>query len=486
MSQVQSFDIFDTLIARRCGDPKAIFFQIEHRLKLDGFAQQRIAAEASLQTGSYTLDDIYATFQNMTGLNPTDVESIKQLEIDVELDNVIPIVENMRKVNNGDLLISDMYLPPEVIRKLLRKAGFKKHVGLIVTADGKSSGRIWPLVRERLTIQKHVGDNLRSDVSSPISNGIYGEHLNNSAPNNHESFLTSNGFARLSNLVRELRLRFLEPASGQGTLQKKSLQFSNNIPFLILAATYINNIADKLGVQNIAFCSRDCLYLYNIYNALFPSSKQPVADYFYTSRYARVKGSTDYLSYFKSVVTEKTLVVDMCGTGWSLGQLYANIGIQPPTLLVHFLSDRENAVKQYGHIRQYVAPKELGAIVQGLNINNTVLELLNYTEHGMVEDVVYFDNLRNWHPVLEEPDYPAEVLESIEAIQDAQAQFEDVLNDHDVSALLDEIRLNEQKIPGVMVELYKDMANRMEQLRDLWSYHVRQDTHTMWKLNQLK
>jgi len=56
---VNSYDVFDTLITRRCIDPKIIFAQVEKRERVEGFARARIEAEASLAGKGYNFDEIY-------------------------------------------------------------------------------------------------------------------------------------------------------------------------------------------------------------------------------------------------------------------------------------------------------------------------------------------------------------------------------------------------------------------------------------------
>ena len=57
---LRSFDVFDTLIARRCIEPRRVFDKLEAQLGMPGFAAARIAAEQAVATGAYTLMDIYA------------------------------------------------------------------------------------------------------------------------------------------------------------------------------------------------------------------------------------------------------------------------------------------------------------------------------------------------------------------------------------------------------------------------------------------
>jgi predicted HAD superfamily hydrolase len=124
---VTSFDVFDTLIARRCMHPQQIFVEMERRSGLPGLAQQRIEAERRVQRGArashHVLADIYRELSAAMALDEAQTEALAQLEIQVEFDNVVPIADNLARLDAHSLLLSDMYLPEAVIRALLRRAG---------------------------------------------------------------------------------------------------------------------------------------------------------------------------------------------------------------------------------------------------------------------------------------------------------------------------------------------------------------------------
>lgn len=165
---LKTWDIFDTLIARRCIFPQGIFQIVEQISKAYGFVQARIVAEKNVSSqGNYRLDDIYKEFQKLTGATKNICDALKKLECDVELEQCIPITENIRQVKAGDILISDMYLPEELMRKMLHKAGLLAPVEIIITNDGKYSGRIWKQLADQKQNVFHIGDNEISDLVNP-------------------------------------------------------------------------------------------------------------------------------------------------------------------------------------------------------------------------------------------------------------------------------------------------------------------------------
>lgn len=485
MRQPHSFDIFDTLMARRCVEPHNIFREVEERVRLYGFAEHRVRAEKMVESGPYTLDDIYDIFRTHFGMAAEVVDYLKQTEIEVELDNAIGIRENLDAVENGDVLITDMYLPRTVILKLLDKIGLRKQVGLIISSNGKHSGQIWAGVHASLSLEQHVGDNMHSDVRSPMASGLFAEHLTTSHLSPHEQFLRKEGFEQLARVVREVRMTQLNTSLGREKVSQRLLQINNNIPILLLTAVVLKMLARKTGIAKILFSSRDCFYLSRLFNLLSEKSGWEIpSEYFYTSRLARVGNSASYLRYFRGIADERSLVVDLCGTGWSLGQLYGRAGFTPQTFLLHDLRNRAaDLMANYDALRKSNPIPVLSLVADG-SIVNSCLEIANYVNSGMTVDVKDVPGCISTLPVFEYPNYPASVLASIGEIEAAHEGFRTVLERIDVTALTAEIEGNMDKIESVVTELYRDMSNNMASMHDVAAYHGRQDVKSMWKLNQ--
>ena len=128
---MRTFDIFDTLIARRCVTPEAIFQIVEKEMGLTGFTRVRRQAEKAISRGEYTLNDIYAEVVRMGFCSFEVGKALENAEIATEIDQVIGIRENLDKVSDGDILITDMYLPRPVIEALLAKVGLGKKVAIV-------------------------------------------------------------------------------------------------------------------------------------------------------------------------------------------------------------------------------------------------------------------------------------------------------------------------------------------------------------------
>lgn len=188
-----SFDVFDTCLIRRCGRPYKIWDLMADRLfeKDDSrgrlsFTGNRSLAEKKASYGSPypTLNDIYQEL-NVTQWG-FEQNSIMILEMEIEEQELFPNPEMVKTVNqyreNGFKIafVSDMYLPPEFIRKVLAKFGFCKDDDLVFVSAfckaSKNDGKLFDFVlKETKTKAKqwiHYGDNGRSDYRVPRSKGI--------------------------------------------------------------------------------------------------------------------------------------------------------------------------------------------------------------------------------------------------------------------------------------------------------------------------
>lgn len=482
--KVNSFDVFDTLIARRCIEPTAIFDIVAERTGIAEFKSIRMSCEQAIINTNYTYDDIYNEFKRVTGLDDDSINLFKKLEKDIELENCIPVTENLRKVKNGDLLISDMYHSADFITSMLKKCGFNKEVSLIVTSGGKHTGRIWDQLSQYFDIKTHHGDNLHSDIKSPLSSGIHADHTDIHKFNQIENEIYNAGFHEISKIIRELRLKTLDINQDYSYFQKLDLQLSCNIPLLILTAIYIKFLSTKLNSSNVLFSSRDCFYLHQIYSRLFSSiESENYSSYFYTSRHARINCSDGYEKYTLTNINSNTLVVDLCGTGLSLSKLYSKCGINPRTFFIHKLS--ENQIQGYSSSSSEMNKNEFLSIVESVPFDNGLLEMLNYVDHGMAADVIYINDLNSFYPVLEDPDYPAYVINYITTISDVMNELFRTIENYPLQKMISESFDNIEKIPNLIYSIYAHLNNQKLQFKDIEIYHKRQDGQTMMGLSKL-
>ena len=305
-----SWDCFDTLVARRRFDPLTVFDDMGRKFSLDNFTQRRKAAESR---APWTLDSIYEELAGDYGWKDDEKQYYKNQELLAEIDHCCPVNETIRQVQNGDLIVSDMYLPACAIGEILRNCGLDKDVAIHVSTGGKSSGAIWSSLPP---IERHIGDNYHSDVASAQAHGIEGVHF------------TQTGFTALEQrvggelalLMRVVRLANpYEPGTLYWAMWLEQAQL--NIPALVLAAL-------EIPAEGVSFIMRDCVHLQPIHEALHGTINSSL----HCSRLAFAEASKELEEHARKAALGK-IIVDLQGTGQSIKQYWANSFGESPDLL---------------------------------------------------------------------------------------------------------------------------------------------------------
>lgn len=331
---LRTWDIFETLITRRCIFPQAVFHIVEQISGVGNFAQVRMAAERNLYERkiNFTLDMIYDELQRITNIPQNACDALKKLECDVELDQSIPITENILQVKAGDILISDMYLPEELIREMLTRAGLIVPVEIVITSDGKSSGRIWKQIADQKEDVFHIGDNERSDLINPKLVGLEASLNILHAPTAIERILMEHDF-NFAAFLREIRLR--NPFSEE--IKRLYWALSTvNMGLLILLVRQIDELQKKFGFEYLGFCGRDVHYLRLLYEKYKRDRGEVPApnDYLYYSRKLVRYSGTDMAKYFTDRIKgRKALMIDLYGSGTHLHTLRETFNLKYSTLI---------------------------------------------------------------------------------------------------------------------------------------------------------
>ena len=185
-----SFDIFDTLIKRNVAKPSDLFILMEKNcvdiLGVEsGFTNKRIKAEGKAReryNRPVTIHEIYGELKEEFS---SCLGELMQIEIDTEIQQCSPnpeytkLLEKCVEERKTVILISDMYLPSEVITKMLQKCGILGYTSLYNSCEQrakKSDGSLFKKVLFDYQLSSsqllHIGDNLRSDCLVPALLGI--------------------------------------------------------------------------------------------------------------------------------------------------------------------------------------------------------------------------------------------------------------------------------------------------------------------------
>ncbi len=192
-----SFDVFDTLVVRPFYEPADLFiFMNSFYNKLTKtdethlFNKMRVTAEIKARKIYYNKEDIdinniYETFSEMFHIDSKICNTLKEKEIELELrfcsarESVKQIFDMVLAVNKKIIIVSDMYLLPEHISKILTNAGFENYSKLYVSSDTnllKGTGSMYKHVLKDLKIKAnkilHIGDNWHSDIEQAQANGL--------------------------------------------------------------------------------------------------------------------------------------------------------------------------------------------------------------------------------------------------------------------------------------------------------------------------
>ncbi len=136
--KINSYDIFDTVITRALIEPRDIFLIVSEHLggnvpaKLrDNFYSERILAEFKARKASNCedigIENIYKELAKKHSFDENVMQKMMDLEIQVELNYSMPIswtldhIKAARSRGERIIYISDMYLPEEAIKNMLKK-----------------------------------------------------------------------------------------------------------------------------------------------------------------------------------------------------------------------------------------------------------------------------------------------------------------------------------------------------------------------------
>lgn len=188
--EVISFDVFDTLLARRVVKPTDIFRYIESVHDLPGFHDARIQAEATARKvfrrghGLETsLDEIYSTLGSAIDLKGKGPEIELEAEKKFLFANPagVSILNAARRFGKRVVAVSDIYLSSAQVKELLTHCSIDIDT-VLSSSDlrhkdiGKYNGRAFPFLSEKLNTPPgkilHVGDNATSDLTNALSNGV--------------------------------------------------------------------------------------------------------------------------------------------------------------------------------------------------------------------------------------------------------------------------------------------------------------------------
>jgi predicted HAD superfamily hydrolase len=187
--RIISFDVFDTLLRRDTPDPAGVFDLVGWKCGIPDFREMRQKAEQEARSKNpdkdVTLDDIYASLEVPQSLR----DRLHRCEIDCEI-SVSTLNRDMIRFYRYCLehatviLVTDMYLPGDVIRALLQKNQITGYQKLFVSNEynaTKYEGGLYDVVCREMNADPseilHIGNAFRADFLVPGRKHIRAEKI---------------------------------------------------------------------------------------------------------------------------------------------------------------------------------------------------------------------------------------------------------------------------------------------------------------------
>jgi len=433
-----SFDLFDTLLIRRIHDPDLVKLPVARYIselsrqyscavgwqKVQGLRDE-IEQKQRAETGK-SFDDheaCYPVFMQELLVNifgdaysETLLEQVTAYELFMENSMLVvrpEFVQWIRELKNlgkNVLIISDMYLPAEHLKKLIAHAGLLEMVDdVISSADtflAKASGKAYALVAKRYSIEyrdwMHVGDNGFSDGLRAAEAGITPliitdprEQQRKSIIQRYYNYSAGKPFWR----GRALQ-QLMAPHEGEN-VQRSPLYIEGYNFIGPMIGVFVQKIAEICRAKNITkvfFLSREGWtfkrYWEQAMPAMYPAGGLPEIEYLYVSRMALAGASCAYKGLtktkagiaflppgnrdFRDVCRIFSLDVD------SFDHILARFGLTSDTCLSHIHDgyEQENRLKFEAMLEDVTFQDEVKAQSKDSN-----LAMIRY-----FEDVGFFDH----------------------------------------------------------------------------------------------
>ncbi|MBJ7357706.1 hypothetical protein [Nocardioides sp.] len=289
--RVRSFDVFDTVLTRRVGDPEVVLDLLAARLASAGdlaapahafaAARRRTERELTRSTGRYsTLTDVHHAVAATLNEPPERAETWTRVEEDLERELTVAVpgaAEMLAEARaEADLVVfvSDTPHSESFVRELLERAGLATAADQVFTSAGrpcsKTDGGFFLAVAGELEphlgraeyeqVFHHVGDNRRSDVAGARVEGWSASWEPRAKLTRYERLLeahTVDTGGVTSWLAGASRLARLEAEEAGVPAPVARVSAGAFAPMLVGYALWVAGQARLRGVKRLYFVARD-------------------------------------------------------------------------------------------------------------------------------------------------------------------------------------------------------------------------------------
>ncbi|WP_288700655.1 HAD family hydrolase [Blautia obeum] len=337
---VVSFDLYDTLVNRNVANPEDVFDLVEEiynkkvvfENRISDFKERRVyaynVAYEKLKASCY-IDDIY---NELLEYDDTTKSILKMIEMEIESkicvpnNEVIELFEYAKSIGKRIIIISDMYLPMNVIQDILSSCNIQGYEKLYISCEykmSKTDGRLYDICCKELGVKTrdilHFGDGLKNDYIRAKMKGI---HVSRVINNIHLDYHNSRDFSNKEKLYYEIQQKFIKNhinlVKEDSVLQ---LGFSVFAPLVVGFCEWLHVEIQNKRINKIFFLAREGLIFKSIYEILYPKDKC-IKKYLYVSRKSLIQPTywiaPEFESVIKSIAKSKTLSVSTLIKRWGL------------------------------------------------------------------------------------------------------------------------------------------------------------------------
>ena len=295
---VISFDIFDTALQRCVENPHDVFRLLGAKMGSTNFATYRRRAESYARarkdrmegTREVSLSEIYDVLRDRYHVDPKILEEECELELLLARpnDHIRQVHDRLKAMGKTIVFMSDMYLPRELIERMLTLNGYAGFDRLYLSSEHlkrKGDGTLQPVLLADYPDRRvvHVGDAYEADISRSLEVGL------DAIYNADQRGIIREG--DMGSLAGSFYTAVISNALGSGTWNH-GLHYTHGFRVGgILALGYcefLNRLAEGKSIDRILFCGRDCDVIARIYAEHFGSISSQYVD---ISRYA-ISGAT--------------------------------------------------------------------------------------------------------------------------------------------------------------------------------------------------
>lgn len=177
-----SFDIWDTIITRKVLRPEDVFEIVESKSDFAGFANIRNQIISESNIANPNIYELYGQLQERLSLSDDRRKELLNLEIEIEKSVITPrkdmvdILSYAISMGKKVSLITDMYLPKEIMSMLLDSLDIKGYERLYVSCEYRQlkCEKLFDIYKKEVVAQSylHIGDNPESDGNAAVTHNI--------------------------------------------------------------------------------------------------------------------------------------------------------------------------------------------------------------------------------------------------------------------------------------------------------------------------